>query len=63
VRVVRTNGHALVDVSDDGEGGADPDHGSGLCGLRDRVETLNGRLVVESHSGRGTRIRAELPVP
>jgi signal transduction histidine kinase/PAS domain-containing protein len=63
VRVVRANGHALVDVSDDGEGGADPDHGSGLCGLRDRVETLNGRLVVESPSGRGTRIRAELPVP
>jgi signal transduction histidine kinase len=63
VRVVRADGHALVDVADDGAGGADPDHGSGLCGLRDRVETLNGRLVVESESGRGTRIRAELPVP
>jgi signal transduction histidine kinase len=63
VRVLRTNGHALVDVSDDGAGGADLDQGSGLCGLRDRVETLNGRLVVESPSGRGTRIRAELPVP
>ncbi len=63
VRVVRTNGHAVVDVSDDGEGGADPDHGSGLCGLRDRVETLNGHLEVESPCGRGTRIRADLPVP
>ena len=62
VRIVRMNGHAVVDVSDDGAGGADLDHGSGLCGLRDRVETLNGRLVVESPSGRGTRICAELPV-
>ena len=53
----------VVDVSDDGEGGADPDHGSGLCGLRDRVETLNGHLEVESPCGRGTRIRADLPVP
>jgi signal transduction histidine kinase len=63
VRIERLNGNALVDVLDDGEGGADPDNGTGLCGLRDRVETLNGRLVVESPSGRGTRIRAELPVP
>ncbi len=62
VRVVRTDGRAVVDVWDDGEGGADPDLGSGLCGLRDRVETLNGRLVVESASGQGTRIRADLPV-
>jgi len=63
VRVVRAGGRAVVDVWDDGEGGADPDLGSGLCGLRDRVETLNGSLVVESASGRGTRIRADLPVP
>jgi signal transduction histidine kinase len=62
VRVVRTDGHAVVDVHDDGAGGADPDLGTGLCGLRDRIETLNGRLVVESFSGRGTRIRADLPV-
>ena len=62
VRVVRADGHAVVDVRDDGAGGADPDLGTGLCGLRDRVETLNGRLVVESSSGRGTRIRADLPV-
>src|SRR5262249_13030701 len=63
VRVVRTGGHAVVDVADDGEGGADPDLGTGLFGLRDRVETLSGRLVVESASGRGTRVRAHLPVP
>jgi signal transduction histidine kinase len=50
-------------VADDGEGGADPDLGTGLCGLRDRVETLNGRLLVESASGRGTRVHAHLPVP
>jgi len=63
VRVVRTDGHAVVDVADDGEGGADPDLGTGLGGLRDRVETLNGRLLVESASGHGTRVRAQLPVP
>jgi signal transduction histidine kinase len=62
VRVERTDGQALVEVDDDGEGGADPDLGSGLCGLRDRVETLDGRLDVESHTGHGTRIRARLPV-
>ncbi len=62
VRVERTEGEAMVEVDDDGEGGADPDRGSGLCGLRDRVETLDGRLVVESRSGRGTRIRARMPV-
>ncbi len=63
VRVGRTDALALVEVDDDGTGGADPDLGSGLCGLRDRVETLAGRLDVESARGHGTRIRARLPVP
>ncbi len=44
-------------------GGADLDRGSGLYGLRDRVETLDGKLRVESELGIGTRVRAELPVP
>jgi signal transduction histidine kinase len=49
-------------VSDDGVGGADPGAGSGLSGLRDRVETLDGALEVASSPGRGTRVRAEVPV-
>jgi signal transduction histidine kinase len=62
VRVVRANGSALVEVEDDGNGGAHLDGGSGLCGLRDRVETLDGSLEVESVAGRGTLVRAELPL-
>jgi signal transduction histidine kinase len=50
----------LVEVADDGEGGADPD-GSGLTGLRHRVEALDGTLDVVSPAGGGTRIRARLP--
>jgi signal transduction histidine kinase len=62
VHVERADGHALVEVGDDGGGGADPDGGSGLYGLRDRVETLAGLLEIESPRGRGTRIRARIPV-
>ncbi|MBU2668912.1 hypothetical protein KOI35_35920 [Actinoplanes bogorensis] len=51
----------LVEISDDGTGGADPDRGSGLRGLADRVETLGGTLRVRSPAGGGTRVRAELP--
>jgi signal transduction histidine kinase len=58
---VRRNGVAVVEVEDDGVGGADPAHGSGLRGLADRVEALRGRLAVESEPGRGTKIRAEIP--
>jgi PAS domain S-box-containing protein len=61
VRVSRGNGLAVVEVEDDGVGGADPTRGSGLRGLADRVEALAGRLAVDSESGRGTRIRAEIP--
>ena len=50
----------VVEVSDDGRGGADP-AGSGLLGLRRRVEALDGNLTIESPPGHGTRIRAELP--
>jgi signal transduction histidine kinase len=52
----------IVEVADDGTGGADAEGGSGLRGLRDRVETLDGRLVVDSPAGGGTVVRAELPV-
>jgi signal transduction histidine kinase len=51
----------LVEVTDDGKGGADPAAGTGLRGLIDRVEALGGRLDVESRRGRGTTIRAWLP--
>ncbi len=61
VNVARLNGRAIVEVSDDGVGGADPAKGSGLRGLADRVEALDGTLAVESQPGVGTRIRAEIP--
>jgi PAS domain S-box-containing protein len=61
VRVLRSNGEAVVEVSDDGVGGADPSRGSGLRGLADRVEALEGRLGIDSRPGEGTRIRAEIP--
>ena len=51
-----------VAVEDDGVGGAALDAGSGLCGLRDRVETLDGRLGIASGPGIGTLLRAELPL-
>ena len=54
------DGHLLVEVGDDGVGGADPND-SGLRGLADRVAALDGRLHVHSPPGEGTRITAELP--
>jgi signal transduction histidine kinase len=59
VAVSRQNGHLRLRVSDDGRGGARPD-GPGLRGLRDRVETAQGELVVRS-SAQGTTIEAVLP--
>jgi signal transduction histidine kinase len=49
-------------VTDDGVGGADLVGGSGLRGLKDRVEALGGRLLVEPGDGHGTRLTAELPI-
>ena len=62
VRVSPVNGHAVVEVADDGIGGADPDRGSGLRGLADRVSALDGRMQLDSPAGSGTRLRAEIPV-
>jgi signal transduction histidine kinase len=62
VRVYREDGHALIEVSDDGIGGADADGGTGLSGLADRLAALDGTLVVESPPGGGTRVRATIPV-
>ena len=52
----------LLSVSDDGVGGAEPAQGSGLVGLRDRVEALGGSLEITSKSGGGTSLVAVLPV-
>jgi PAS domain S-box-containing protein len=62
VSVSRENGQARVEVADDGCGGADPRAGSGLRGLADRVEALDGWLEVTSVPGEGTLIRAEIPL-
>jgi signal transduction histidine kinase len=62
VRVRRSNGAVTVTIADDGAGGADPAEGSGLRGLAARVESLNGRVEVDSPPGRGTRITAEIPL-
>ena len=62
ISVTRQNGTAVVEVSDDGIGGADSRLGSGLRGLADRVGALDGSLAVESEPGHGTHLRAEIPV-
>ena len=60
---VRTHDDVLtVEVVDDGRGGAQPSEGSGLGGLKDRVEALDGSFEVESVPGAGTRVRADLPL-
>jgi PAS domain S-box-containing protein len=61
VSVAHRQDMTVVEVADDGVGGADMRKGSGLRGLADRVEALGGRLFVESSPGRGTRLRAEIP--
>ena len=56
--------HVLrIAVRDDGVGGADFTHGTGLVGLKDRVEALSGGILLDSPPGAGTRLRAELPIP
>jgi signal transduction histidine kinase len=64
VRVeVETVDRALqVRVHDDGGGGADPSRGSGLVGLKDRVEALGGAFTVQSSIGAGTSVQMELPL-
>jgi len=51
----------VVEIVDDGVGGADPSRGTGLAGLASRVDSVDGRLVVDSPEGGPTTIRAELP--
>ncbi|HVL06576.1 MAG TPA: sensor histidine kinase [Acidimicrobiales bacterium] len=56
-----TDGRLLIQVSDNGVGGAEGRRGSGLQGLADRLATLDGRLTVDSAEGGGTRLRVEIP--
>jgi signal transduction histidine kinase len=62
VRVALEDDFVVVSVEDDGVGGATPESGSGLFGLRDRVETLEGRLDVVSDADVGTALWAEVPL-
>jgi signal transduction histidine kinase len=61
VAVERCDGRAVVEIRDDGAGGADAARGTGLRGLADRVDALGGTLAVQSPRGEGTRLRAEIP--
>jgi PAS domain S-box-containing protein len=61
VRVAAGDGSVIVEVYDDGVGGADAARGTGLRGLADRVEALGGSLEVVSPAGAGTSLRAEIP--
>ena len=61
VGVARENGRLVVEVADDGVGGADPENGTGLRGLADRIAVLEGRLEIDSGRGRGTTLRAQIP--
>jgi signal transduction histidine kinase len=61
VSLVRDNGHIEVRVADDGVSGADPDQGSDLRGLQDRVSALDGDLNLASAAGEGTTLTATIP--
>jgi signal transduction histidine kinase len=61
IAVLQEQGELVVEVIDNGIGGADSERGTGLRGLADRVEALNGRLRVWTPRGGGTRVRAEIP--
>ncbi len=63
VRLTQAGRHLVVEVSDDGCGGADPARGTGLTGLADRVAAVDGRLLLASPAGGPTLVRVELPCP
>jgi signal transduction histidine kinase len=62
VNVEARIGALVIEVRDDGRGGADAGRGSGLVGLRDRVEALGGSIAVHSPPGAGTSVRVDLPL-
>jgi signal transduction histidine kinase len=61
VDVERHNGRLVVRVADDGVGGADPEVGTGLRGLADRLAVIEGRLEIDSEPGKGTIVIAKIP--
>jgi signal transduction histidine kinase len=61
VEVLKEGSELVLEIVDDGIGGADSERGTGLRGLADRVESLDGRLRVWTQPGGGTRVRAEIP--
>jgi signal transduction histidine kinase len=63
VTVRQLPGRLLVEVTDDGAGGARPEDGSGLRGLADRVASVGGVLLIDSRPGCGTRLEADIPCP
>jgi PAS domain S-box-containing protein len=62
IRLARQDGHALVEVADDGIGGVNPEAGSGIRGLTDRIDALDGSLDVFSQPGIGTRLQVSIPL-
>jgi signal transduction histidine kinase len=63
VTIRQQPGRLLVQVTDDGAGGAQPEGGSGLRGLADRVASVGGVLLIDSRPGCGTRLEADIPCP
>jgi signal transduction histidine kinase len=63
VTVCQRTGRLIVRISDDGTGGAQPESGSGLRGLADRVASAGGTLSIDSPPGAGTRLEASIPCP
>lgn len=61
ITVATADGRVRIEIEDDGLGGADSSRGTGLRGLADRVEALEGTLRIESPPGGGTRLAAEIP--
>jgi len=61
VEILKEHNELVLEIVDDGIGGADSEGGTGLRGLADRVESLDGRLRVWTPRGGGTRVRAEIP--
>ncbi len=61
IRAAVGHGALELEICDDGAGGADPQHGTGLAGLADRVESIDGSITITSPPGRGTTIAVRLP--